>query len=65
MFVAARGECFGVSFCVRWTTLLYLFGSERGVSGASFGGRGVGSPFLAYPLPLGEGFLGLVPILLC
>jgi hypothetical protein len=28
---------------------LYMFGSERGVSGASFGGRGLGSPFLVYP----------------
>ena len=44
---------FGVRFCVRWTTLLYMIGSERGVSGVVFGGRGVGSAFLVYPpLPL-------------
>ena len=27
VFVAARGECFGGRFFVRWTTLLYMFGS--------------------------------------
>ena len=37
---------------------MYIFGSERGVSGDSFGGRGVVSPFLVYPppSPLGEVF---------
>jgi len=32
-----------------------MFGFERGVSRAPFGGRGEGSPFLVYPLPLEEG----------
>jgi len=50
---------FRVRFCVRWTTLLYMFGSEGGVSGAPLGGRGFGSPFLVYPpLPLGWGVVG-------
>ena len=57
--MAARGECFGVRFFVRWTTLLYMFGSYRGVSGASYGGKGLVSPFLVYtPLSIGGGFLG-------
>jgi len=52
MLLVTRNKRFlGVRFCVRWTTFLYMIGSKKGVSGAPFGGRGVGSPFLVYPPP--------------
>ena len=38
--------------------LLFMFGSEGGVSGVPLGGRGFGSPFLVYPSPPGLGVVG-------